>query len=134
MEIYKSKQRALLRVMISCASAYISTTQIFHKVYSYLVQDLCNILISYLKRLRFYTFLKFYLEDSDNFPTQHNEIICCPYRVCLLIFILEKVESDDTMVTEAHPNSHLFPGLWTFHSSARTKARSKLGYVIDQFY
>ena len=58
----------------------------------------------------------FSFEDSENFPTQHSDIICCPYRVSLLIFILEKVESEDTMVTEAHPNSHLFLGLWAVHS------------------
>ena len=58
----------------------------------------------------------FSFEDSENFPTQHSDIIFCPYHVSLLIFILEKVGSEDTMVTEAHPNSHLFPGLSAFHS------------------
>ena len=58
----------------------------------------------------------FYFEDLENSPTQHNDIIFCPYRVSLRIFILERVGSEDTMVTKAHPNSHLFPGLWAFHS------------------
>ena len=89
---------------------------------------------------------KFSLEDSDNFPTLiiiYNALICCPYRVCLVISLLEKLGSEDTMVTEVHPNSHRFPGLvsWSLNlpqsfnfGSAGTKSRSNLGYVIDQFY